>query len=159
MMSGDDYFYKRLDVCVNCALPSNAHMNDPQNPLRLVCPTKPGYDHSKDALPYVSKNLLEARKDDDSKTRMDLLPFAAVEKVAEVFSYGAKKYADHNYRKGMRHGRLLAAALRHLFAWARNQDTDDESGHNHLAHACCCILMLLDAQIHGLGTDDRWGRT
>lgn len=97
-----------------------------------------------------------AKKFDGEKVRLDLLPFAAVDEVGRVFTYGARKYADHNYRQGMRWGRLLAAALRHLFAWARGEERDPESGERHLAHAGCCVLMLLDAEVHGIGTDDRW---
>lgn len=98
----------------------------------------------------------KATKHDAEKVRLDLLPFAAVEEIGKVFTYGAKKYADHNYRLGMKRSRLLGAALRHLFAWARGIDRDEESGHLHLAHAGCCVLMLLDADLHNLGTDDRW---
>ncbi len=98
----------------------------------------------------------EATKHDQEKTRLELLPFAALEDVGQVFTWGAVKYADHNFRKGMARTRLLGAALRHLFAWGRGEDADQESGRSHLAHACCCILMLRDAEIYGLGTDDRW---
>lgn len=53
-------------------------------------------------------------------------------------------------------GRLLAAALRHLFAWAQGDDFDRESGRRHLAHAACCVLMLLALVMRGVGKDDRW---
>lgn len=98
----------------------------------------------------------EAKKFDDEKIRLELLPFAALEEIGKVFTYGAKKYADHNYRLGMKRSRLLAAALRHLFMWSKGVDRDEESGHYHLAHAGCCVLMLIDAHLHNLGTDDRW---
>lgn len=97
-----------------------------------------------------------AQKHDQEKNRLELLPFAALEEVGRVFTYGAKKYADHNYRKGLNWSRLLGAAFRHGFRWATGEDRDPESGERHLAHMGCCVLMLLDAEIHGLGTDDRW---
>lgn len=100
--------------------------------------------------------MSEAQKYDGEKIRLDLLPFAAVEEIGKAFTYGAKKYADHNYRKGMARSRLLGAALRHLFAYARGQDRDPESGLLELAHVGACVLMLLDAELHQLGTDDRW---
>jgi hypothetical protein len=99
-----------------------------------------------------------AQKFDGGKIRPELLPFPSLESVSAVFAYGANKYADHNYRKGMAWSRLLGAALRHLFRWACGEDIDAESGHPHLAHAGCCVLMLLDAQAQGLGVDDRWRR-
>lgn len=75
--------------------------------------------------------------------------------MAEVLRYGADKYAARNWEKGMAWGRLLAAALRHLTAWARGQESDAESGQRHLAHAACCVLMLLALTKRSVGTDDR----
>lgn len=103
--------------------------------------------------------MSEAKKHDEEKVRLDLLPFEALMDVGRAMTYGAKKYADHNYRKGMAWGRLLAAALRHLVAWGSGQDDDPESGLPHLAHATACLLMLRDAEIHRLGTDDRWRKS
>lgn len=94
-------------------------------------------------------------KDDAGKPRMDLLPFDAVEGVARVLGYGAAKYAPRNWEKGMVWGRLIAAALRHLFAFALGEDRDPESGLPHLDHAACCILFLSAYQKRGVGTDDR----
>lgn len=102
---------------------------------------------------------MNAEKHDSQKVRVELLPFTALEEVGKAFTYGAKKYADHNYRRGMAWSRLLGAALRHLFAWARGEAADAESGLSHLAHAGACVLMLLDAELHQLGTDDRWRKS
>lgn len=97
-----------------------------------------------------------AVKHDTGKARMDLLPFDALSEVGVVLDYGARKYSAHNWAHGMAWGRLLAAALRHLGAWALGEDRDAESGHRHLAHAACCVLMLLALTLRGVGTDDRW---
>lgn len=87
----------------------------------------------------------EGRKNDDDKLRLDLLPFAAVNHVALVLTYGAEKYAPYNWRKveGWR-WRYFAAALRHLTAWWLGEKNDPESGLPHLAHAACCVLFLLE---------------
>lgn len=97
----------------------------------------------------------EGRKFDSEKPRWDLLPFDALDDVAMVLKYGAKKYADRNWEKGMAWGRLLGAGLRHASAWALGQDLDAESGLPHLAHAACCFLMLLALVRRREGTDDR----
>lgn len=99
---------------------------------------------------------VEAKKHDGEKVRLELVPFTALFAVGDAFTYGAKKYADHNYRLGMKWSRLLGAALRHLAAWGAGEDHDPESGLPHLAHAGACVLMLLDAELQRLGTDDRW---
>jgi hypothetical protein len=85
---------------------------------------------------------------------MDLLPGEALEEIAKVLSFGAKKYAAHNWRKGFAWSRLLAACLRHLFAYGRGERTDPESGLSHLAHAGCMLLFLLTHEVKGMGTDD-----
>jgi hypothetical protein len=86
---------------------------------------------------------------------MDLLPFDALTDVAAVLTYGAKVYQPRNWERGMNWGRLLGAALRHLSAWAQGVERDAESGLPHLAHAACCVLMLLALTKRGVGTDDR----
>jgi hypothetical protein len=108
-----------------------------------------------DSVNAPLKVPIEGRKDDGEKARWDLLPFDALNDVAEVLKYGAKKYAARNWEKGMAWGRLLGAMLRHASAWARGIDVDPESGHHHLAHAACCALMLLALVRRGVGADDR----
>lgn len=106
----------------------------------------------------AEKATPEAVKHDDGKYALDLLPYGALMQVGSVLRFGAQKYAAHNWRNGggLSWSRLLAAALRHLFAWGRGEDYDPETGYNHLAHAACCVLFLLDYTIEGGGTDDRW---
>lgn len=84
---------------------------------------------------------------DEGKTRYDLLPAASLEHVAQVLTFGAKKYAPDNWRKvdGWR-WRYYRAALGHLLAWWRGEKLDQESGLPHLAHAACCVLFLLELE-------------
>lgn len=103
----------------------------------------------------MKRKLKEGVKLDSGKPRTDLLPFDALTDVADVLDYGAKKYAARNWELGMAWGRLVGAALRHLFAWCGGQETDPESGKHHLAHFACCALMLLALVKRGVGTDDR----
>ncbi len=97
----------------------------------------------------------QGRKDDANKTRYELLPFDALEEVARVLSMGAVKYGDRNWEQGMRFGRIIGAAIRHITAYARGQERDEESGLHHLAHATCCCLFLLAYSLRGVGIDDR----
>lgn len=99
----------------------------------------------------------ECRKSAESagKVRLDLVPTAAVEQVAAVLTFGARKYGDNNWCRGARWGRYYAAALRHVFAWWRGEDRDPETGLSHLAHAVCCLLFLMEYQDNGWGADDR----
>lgn len=97
-----------------------------------------------------------ALKFDSNKPRMDLLSVPALTATAEVLSFGAKKYASHNWRKGFEWSRLYGAALRHLTSHMNGEDLDPESGLSHLAHASCMIQFLLEHEINKLGVDDRY---
>lgn len=94
-------------------------------------------------------------KYDADKPRMDLLDAYAIEQLALVLAFGAKKYDSHNWRKGIAKSRLIAAALRHLFAYLRGEDKDPETGLSHAAHAMCCCMFLLGLE-HRTELDDRW---
>lgn len=83
-------------------------------------------------------------KYDGAKIRMDLLPFEALEAVAEVLTFGAKKYTDNGWQtieNGER--RYLGAMLRHLAACERGEAQDPESGLSHAAHAATNALFIL----------------
>jgi hypothetical protein len=92
---------------------------------------------------------------DNDKIRMDLLPFDAIVGAAKVFTFGAKKYSDRNWEKGMQYMRVFGSLTRHLVAWAMGQNTDKESGLSHLDHAQCCLMMLSAYEKRMVGTDDR----
>lgn len=97
----------------------------------------------------------EGHKDDSGKTLYFAMPWLALDEMAEVMTFGAQKYALFNFRKGMKYSRLWSATLRHLVAWWRGEENDKETGKSHLAHALCCIGMLLEIQILKRGEDDR----
>ena len=98
---------------------------------------------------------LEGRKNDTGKLRVDLLPVDALESVSEVLTFGAKKYADRNWEKGMSWSRVYGAGLRHLFAFWKGENSDPESGLPHLAHAMCCVMFLLSYYLRNTPGEDR----
>ena len=97
------------------------------------------------------------KKFDQDKPAMHLIPPVALTEEAKAMGFGEKKYGTYNYLGGMRWSRLVGAALRHITAWHSGEDLDPETSLNHLAHARCCLAILLAYQIHGLGEDDRFG--
>lgn len=111
-------------------------------------------DESGSSAP-VSRIPAGGTKYDSGKPRMDLLVPEAEELTAQVFSFGAEKYGDYNWAKGINYSRLHGALRRHLAAWARGIDADEESGLSHLGHASCCLQMLIWMQIHRKDLDDR----
>lgn len=88
------------------------------------------------------------RKDDSEKLRYDLMPVEVEEEIVKVLTYGAKKYAENNWKYVERfEDRYYAALRRHIAAWRKGEKIDPESGLHHLAHAACCITFLLSKEI------------
>lgn len=116
---------------------------------------KPTYTPDEHIAP---KHLVKgtALKFDQEKNRVDLLDPLALEGLAKVLTFGAKKYAAHNWRSGFAWSRLIGAALRHLFAIMRGEDIDPESGLPHVDHLGCCWMFLSWHMKTNAGTDDRW---
>ena len=112
--------------------------------------------------------MSEGRKDDTGKTRIELFAPEAIFAISAVLTYGAEKYEDRNWERGMSWGRVFGATMRHLWAWWGGKgpttksflfgDLDDETGFSHLWHAGCCIMFLIAFEERGVGTDDRAGQ-
>jgi hypothetical protein len=98
----------------------------------------------------------EGIKHDEGKPRFDLIDGYAMEQLAWVLTFGAEKYEPHNWRKGIKFSRLIAAAERHLNAIKRGEDFDNETKLPHAAHAMCCLMFLTWMQQYRPGKDDRW---
>lgn len=99
---------------------------------------------------------MTALKYDGEKSRVELLPSAPLVMIGDVLTFGARKYADHNWRGGFDYSRLIGANLRHLLAFNDGEDLDPESDLSHMAHAGCCTLFLLEQIAKGTGNDDRY---
>jgi hypothetical protein len=62
---------------------------------------------------------------------------------------------ERNWEQGFQWSRTYAALQRHLMAWWAGENTDDESGQSHLAHAMCNLMFLMEFEnTHG-ERDDR----
>lgn len=82
-------------------------------------------------------------KFDTSKLRYDLIPTSTTKALAQVLTYGAKKYKPNNWRNVDDTDRYVAALYRHLEAWRDGEKVDKESGLSHLAHALTNVAFLL----------------
>jgi hypothetical protein len=104
---------------------------------------------------WVIDDNSPGRKDDGGKARHDLIPPELPDAVARVLAFGAAKYGERNWEKGMSWGRPFAALMRHMWAWWRGEEADPETGMSHLWHAGCCIAFLIAYEARGIGEDDR----
>lgn len=100
--------------------------------------------------------LTEGVKNDENKPAMQYLSGIWLTGVANVLGFGAKKYAAHNWRKGIHSSRLLGASLRHIFAYMGGEDNDPETGLCHLHHASCCLMFLSELRETKPEFDDRY---
>lgn len=108
-------------------------------------------------------------KADDGKLRIDLIPPEVIFALASVLTFGANKYSDRNWEKGMRWGRVFGALMRHMWAWLGGKgpttdsflfgSIDEETKFSHLWHALCCLAFLVAYEERGHGTDDRFDGT
>lgn len=88
--------------------------------------------------------------------RYDLIPWDAMDVVAQVYAYGSQKYADHNWAKGYPWAWSLGALVRHIALWAMGENNDKESKLPHMGHATFHCLTLLAFALRKRGTDNRW---
>ena len=81
-------------------------------------------------------------KFDNDKLRYDLVPTETLKALAQVLTYGAKKYKPNNWQQADDHSRYVAALYRHLEAWRSGESCDEESGLSHLSHAITNLAFL-----------------
>lgn len=81
-------------------------------------------------------------KYDAEKLPLHLIDTDAINGLAAVLDFGAKKYAPNNWRAGISYTRLIGAMLRHTFAILKGEDNDTESGLPHIDHVGCCWMFL-----------------
>lgn len=94
-------------------------------------------------------------KFDGDKLRYDLISPHFEMELARVMTYGAKKYGDRNWEKGISVSRYYSALRRHLSAWIAGEEMDEESNLHHLAHATACIMMMKETVRLRPKKDDR----
>jgi len=94
-------------------------------------------------------------KFDNDKIRYELLDPLMLEGISKVLTFGAKKYCDHNWIKCDSVMRYFGALMRHMWAWARGEDYDPETGIEHYYHAGCCLMFMIGLLRRNKKADDR----
>lgn len=88
--------------------------------------------------------------------RYDLIPVDALATVAQLYGFGAKKYAEHNWRRGYEWSKSYAALQRHSNEFWKGVDLDPETGLPHLAAVVFHALALITFMQEQPGFDDRF---
>lgn len=105
---------------------------------------------------FSPPRIAEGIKYDEGKLRYDLIPPYPLQEVARVFTIGAEKYEDWNWRKGMNWHRVLRALMSHVEAWRLGERLDKEDGQHHLASVVWCAMVLMEYEQYEIGTNDLW---
>lgn len=80
-----------------------------------------------------------ARRDvQDDKPLYECIPVFALERVALLYTRGAKKYGLDNWKKGIPFMRMMASLLRHAFQFVQGDASED-----HLAAVCWNALGIM----------------
>lgn len=78
----------------------------------------------------------------NGKLRYDLVHPWAHERMVNVLTKGANKYAPRNWENGMAWSNVISSLKRHLAAIEQGEDYDPESNELHAAHIACNAHFL-----------------
>jgi hypothetical protein len=77
----------------------------------------------------------------EGKPRWSLVHFKSLEPMVRVLEYGASKYDDHNWKKGLNPTEILECLQRHLASLMDGESNDIESKKTHIGHILCNAMF------------------
>ena len=77
------------------------------------------------------------RSKDADNVRFDLISPIGLRRLAETYAEGARKYAPHNWTKGIPASDLANHALRHIYLWLQGDTSED-----HMSHAIWNLITI-----------------
>ena len=80
----------------------------------------------------------------------------ALEPMVRVLMFGAKKYDDHNWKKGLNWTEICESLQRHMNAFLDGEDNDKESKLYHVGHILCNAMFLSYMFLFRKDLDDRY---
>ena len=97
----------------------------------------------------------EFMKFDGDKLRYDLIPSSTTRALAEVLTFGARKYKPNNWKNVSQEElhRYVGAAMRHFEAYRAGEYFDPESNMPHLWHAMTNISFLIELDKPEMASD------
>src|SRR5690349_20922354 len=78
----------------------------------------------------------------EGKLRWSLVDYPSIEPMVRVLMFGAQKYDDHNWKKGLNKDQILESMQRHLAALMNGEMCDPESGLPHVGHIMCNAMFF-----------------
>ena len=91
----------------------------------------------------------------EGKPRWSLVPQSTLIPMVRVLEFGAKKYGDYNWVKGLSIREICESLKRHLDAFMEGEDDDPESKLSHIGHIQCNAMFIAYMLEHRSDLDDR----
>tara|TARA_B110000285_G_C14809135_1_gene461130 strand:- start:423 stop:689 length:267 start_codon:yes stop_codon:yes gene_type:complete len=76
--------------------------------------------------------------------------------MVKVLMFGAEKYDDHNWKKGLKFTEVMESMQRHMNAFADGENDDKESKLTHVGHILCNAMFLSYMYLFRKDMDDRF---
>jgi hypothetical protein len=83
------------------------------------------------------------KKEVQGKSKLSLVPLAALERIADRIEESIPKYGKDNWKKGFPISECVDAAMRHLYAYSAGENSED-----HLAAALTNLAFATHFEVH-----------
>jgi hypothetical protein len=90
------------------------------------------------------------------KLKWSLVSWKALAPMVRVLMFGAEKYDDHNWKKGLKYTEVTESLQRHLNAFIEGEENDPESKLSHVGHILCNAMFLSYMSVYKKDMDDRY---
>ncbi len=88
--------------------------------------------------------------------RYELIPAGPLARLAELYGFGAEKYAANNFRRGYEFSKSFASLMRHAQLFWSGEDDDQETGLPHMAAVAFHAFALMEFVVTHPEFDDRY---
>lgn len=95
-------------------------------------------------------------RENDKKLKWSLVSWRALEPMVRVLMFGATKYDDHNWKKGLKYTEITESLQRHMISFLDGHDRDKESKLLHVGHILCNAMFLSYMVLFRKDLDDRF---
>lgn len=92
----------------------------------------------------------------EGKLKWSLVSWKALAPMVRVLMFGAEKYDDHNWKKGLKYTETCESLQRHMNAFLDGEDNDPESTLSHVGHILCNAMFLSYMFLFRKDLDDRY---
>jgi hypothetical protein len=98
----------------------------------------------------------QGERENEGKLKWSLVSWGSLAPMVRVLMFGAEKYDDHNWKKGLKYTEITESLQRHMNAFIEGEDNDPESKLTHVGHILCNAMFLSYMFLFRKDCDDRY---